>query len=83
VSLAALLTYPLTAFHDDLDFVSVQEKLMNEFKAVAALTRGKHSLDSQIENIGRAKASGLIVAPAAKTALFQVCEFLAFNLTAR
>jgi hypothetical protein len=61
------------AFHDDLDFVSVQEKLIEDFKAVAAPIRGKHTLDAQIENIAKAKASALTsTSPIAKTALLQV-----------
>lgn len=72
----------LVAFHDDLDVVSVQEKLMEEFKAVTAATRGKQSLDAQIETIARAKASGLTeTPPTAKTALLQVINsFLKFIL---
>jgi hypothetical protein len=62
------------AFHDDLDFVSVLEKLVQEFKAVAAPTRGKHSLDAQVENIAKAKASGLTTGGQAKTAFLQVCN---------
>lgn len=57
-------------FHDDLDFVSVQEKLAEEFRAVPALGRGKQSLDAQVDNIARAKASKL--AAAAQTALLNV-----------
>lgn len=61
------------AFHDDLDFVSVQEKLAQEFKAVAPLTRGKHSLEVHIENIARVKASALTEKSSApKTALLHV-----------
>lgn len=39
--------------------MSVQQKLIDEFRAVAAPGRGKHSLDAQIENIVKAKASAL------------------------
>lgn len=63
------------AFHDDLDFVSVQGKLAQEFKNISAATRGKRSLDSQIENIARVKASALTEkSPTAKTALLNVCH---------
>jgi nuclear pore complex protein Nup133 len=61
------------AFHDDLDFVSVLEKLVQEFKAVTAPIRGKHSLDAQVENITKAKASGLTRGGQIKTAFLQVC----------
>lgn len=63
------------AFHDDLDFVSVQEKLAREFRAASITARGKQSLDTQIEHIARVKAKMLAEAPpAAKTALLQVSD---------
>ncbi|KAF7967089.1 hypothetical protein HWV62_35891 [Athelia sp. TMB] len=50
----------LDAFHDDLDFVSVQEKLTQEFRSVPASGRGKQSLDVQVDNIAKKKAPALI-----------------------
>jgi len=71
----------LDSFHDDLDFVSVQEKLAQEFKAVAAPTRGKHSLEVQIENIARAKASALTQKSSSpKTALLHIFKSLVRNI---
>ncbi|EGO21494.1 hypothetical protein SERLADRAFT_451525, partial [Serpula lacrymans var. lacrymans S7.9] len=49
----------LDAFHDGLDFVSVQEKMLQEMKAAIASVRGKQSLDSQVEKIAIAKGSKL------------------------
>ncbi|KAH7910183.1 hypothetical protein BJ138DRAFT_1127105, partial [Hygrophoropsis aurantiaca] len=47
----------LDAFHDGLDFVSVQEKLAEEMRAVPV--RGRQGLDAQVEAIAKAKAAGL------------------------
>ncbi|KIM87137.1 hypothetical protein PILCRDRAFT_64451 [Piloderma croceum F 1598] len=69
-----------SSFHDDLDFVSVLEKLVQEFKAVGAPTRGKHSLDAQVENIAKAKASGLTRGGQAKTAFLQIFKNLVRDL---
>lgn len=71
------ISHMFTAFHDNLDVVSVQEKLVEEFKAVTAATRGKQSLEAHIENIARVKASGLTETPStAKTALLQVINIV-------
>jgi len=50
---------PCTAFHDDLDFVSVHEALLQEFRSVLEGIRGRQPLDSQIDAIVKVKASGL------------------------
>lgn len=47
------------AFHDELDFVSVHEALLQEFKSVLESIRGRQSLDTQIDTILNAKASSL------------------------
>ncbi|KAG6874188.1 hypothetical protein C0995_003734 [Termitomyces sp. Mi166 len=49
----------LDAFHDDLDFVSVHEALLKEFKSALDAIRGRQTLDSQIETIVKATATGL------------------------
>ncbi|KAH7921734.1 hypothetical protein BV22DRAFT_1095926 [Leucogyrophana mollusca] len=49
----------LEAFHDDLDFVSVQEKLLEEMKKVLVSVRGRQGLDGQVEAIAKAKAGKL------------------------
>ncbi|KAK7054841.1 hypothetical protein VNI00_003304 [Paramarasmius palmivorus] len=49
----------LDAFHDDLDFVSVHEALLDEFKAVLEKLRGKRSLDTQVDIIINERASTL------------------------
>jgi len=49
----------LPAFHDDLDFVSVHESLLEEFKVVLSKLRGKKSLDTQVETIVRERAMTL------------------------
>ncbi|KAF8654069.1 hypothetical protein AX16_003602 [Volvariella volvacea WC 439] len=48
------------SFHDDLDFVSVQETLWEEFQGVLKSLRGKQSLDSQVDAIARSLASSLV-----------------------
>ena len=50
---------PCTAFHDDLDFVSVHEALLQEFRSALESIRGRQPLDIQIDTIVRVKASGL------------------------
>jgi nuclear pore complex protein Nup133 len=51
----------------------VQEKLLQEFKSVVAHTRGKQSLDAQIENVAKARALTLNESqPAAKAAFSKV-----------
>ena len=59
-SVGYILIKNILAFHDDLDFVSVQEKLTQEFRSVPASGRGKQSLDVQVENIAKKKAPALI-----------------------
>ncbi|KAL0570251.1 hypothetical protein V5O48_011713 [Marasmius crinis-equi] len=49
----------LDAFHDDLDFVSVHESLLEEFRAVLSKLRGKKSLDTQVEAVIKERASML------------------------
>ncbi|KAF5381087.1 hypothetical protein D9615_003993 [Tricholomella constricta] len=49
----------LDAFHDDLDFVSVHEALLQEFKSALEAVRGRQSLDNQIDIIVKATASKL------------------------
>lgn len=56
-SLYLLIMHP--AFHDDLDFVSVHETLLQEFKSALEAVRGRQSLESQIDIILKAKASTL------------------------
>ncbi|KAG9226276.1 hypothetical protein CCMSSC00406_0003155 [Pleurotus cornucopiae] len=53
----------LDAFHDGLDFVSVHEALISEFKSVLP-TRGKQSLDSQVDTILQKKGRRLSSFPA-------------------
>ncbi|KAK1236521.1 hypothetical protein PQX77_000214 [Marasmius sp. AFHP31] len=61
----------LDAFHDDLDFVSVHESLLEEFKAVLSKLRGKKSLDTQVETIMRERAMTLLD----RNELVLVCNF--------
>ncbi|KAG1756709.1 uncharacterized protein EDB91DRAFT_1241762 [Suillus paluster] len=51
----------LDALHDSLDFISVQEKLLQEFREAASSLRGKQkqSLDAQVDAVIRAKAARL------------------------
>ncbi|TFK29976.1 methyltransferase type 11 [Coprinopsis marcescibilis] len=49
----------LDAFHDQLDFVSVHDYLLTEFKSALESVRGRHSLESQVETIVNAKAVSL------------------------
>ena len=60
----ALLHYLLTSFHDELDFVSVHEALLQEFRSALEAIRGRQTLDSQIETIVKASATGLQEKPA-------------------
>ncbi|KAL4265228.1 nucleoporin Nup133 family protein [Pleurotus pulmonarius] len=53
----------LDAFHDGLDFVSVHEALISEFKSVLP-TRGKQSLDSQVDTILQKRGTRLSSFPA-------------------
>ncbi|KAF9476583.1 methyltransferase type 11 [Pholiota conissans] len=45
----------LNAFHDGLDFVSVLEGLLEEFRSVLIHTRSRQSLDGQCDTIVKAK----------------------------
>ncbi|KAG5342787.1 hypothetical protein C0989_008737 [Termitomyces sp. Mn162] len=56
----------LDAFHDDLDFVSVHEALLQEFRSALDAIRGRQTLDSQIDTIVKATATGLQEKPALK-----------------
>lgn len=49
------------AFHDSLDFISVQEKLLEEFQKTFSSLRGKQkqSLDGQVDAVIRAKVTRL------------------------
>ncbi|KAG1753426.1 hypothetical protein EDB19DRAFT_1892754 [Suillus lakei] len=51
----------LDAFHDSLDFISVQEKMLDEFREAASTLRGKQkqSLDAQVDAVIRAKGTRL------------------------
>lgn len=49
----------LLAFHDELDFVSVHDSLLEEFGSVLISSRGRQSLESQIEAIVRSKGTDL------------------------
>ncbi|KAJ7452358.1 hypothetical protein B0H11DRAFT_1742097 [Mycena galericulata] len=51
--------YVLDSFHDDLDFVSVHQALLDEFKPVLDSLRGRQSLEAQIDAIVRSEASNL------------------------
>ncbi|THH17812.1 hypothetical protein EW146_g3080 [Bondarzewia mesenterica] len=47
----------LDAFHDGLDFVSVHEMILGEFRSALAAVRGKQSVDAQVDTITRSQAS--------------------------
>ncbi|KAG2357680.1 hypothetical protein BDR07DRAFT_1490402 [Suillus spraguei] len=51
----------LDAFHDGLDFISVQEKMLREYREAASSLRGKQkqSLDAQVDAVIRAKGTRL------------------------
>jgi len=55
------LTYRRPAFHDGLDFISVQERLFEEFQETFSILRGKQkqSLDAQVDAVMRVKATTL------------------------
>ena len=55
-----LMTF-VAAFHDGLDFIAVQEKLLAEFQGVVSSMRGKqkNSLDTQVDAVLSAKAKKL------------------------
>lgn len=50
----------LLAFHDELDFVSVHDSLLEEFRSVLISSRSRQSLESQIEAIVKGKGTNLI-----------------------
>lgn len=50
----------LLAFHDELDFVSVHDSLLEEFRSVLISSRSRQSLESQIEAIVRSKGTDLV-----------------------
>ena len=50
----------LLAFHDELDFVSVHDGLLEEFRSVSISGRGRQSLEGQIEAIMRSKGADLV-----------------------
>jgi nuclear pore complex protein Nup133 len=58
------------AFHDGLDFVSVHEALVTEFKSSLASVRGRQPLDAQIDTIVKAKAMKMSDAPFLLTVSF-------------
>ncbi|KAF5315570.1 hypothetical protein D9611_004731 [Ephemerocybe angulata] len=49
----------LDAFHAGLNFVSVHDALIEEFRAALETVRGRHSLESQVDIIVKAKAPSL------------------------
>lgn len=49
----------LGRFHDELDFVSVHEALLEDLKSALAAVRGRHSLESQVDIIVKGKVTGL------------------------
>ena len=51
----------MIAFHDGLDFIAVQEKLLAEFQGVVSSIRGKqrNSIDMQVDAVLSSKAKGL------------------------
>ncbi|KAF8798054.1 hypothetical protein BYT27DRAFT_7203757 [Phlegmacium glaucopus] len=50
----------LDAFHDELDFVSVHDGLLEEFRSILISSRVRQSLESQIEVIVRSKGTKLV-----------------------
>lgn len=50
----------LLAFHDELDFVSVHDSLLEEFRTVLISSRSRQSLESQIEAIVKSKGTDLV-----------------------
>jgi nuclear pore complex protein Nup133 len=48
-----------SGFHNDLDFVSVHQALLDEFKPVLESLRGRQPLEAQIEAIVKSEASRL------------------------
>jgi nuclear pore complex protein Nup133 len=64
-----------SAFHDELDFVSVHEALLEEFKSALSNIRGKQSLENQIDIIVKTKALSL----SEKKALAKVRSFFMYQ----
>ncbi|PFH54313.1 hypothetical protein AMATHDRAFT_72820 [Amanita thiersii Skay4041] len=64
------------AFHDDLDFVSVHENVVQGLKAVLGTSRGRQPLDSQVDTITKAKATLLTE----RRKLFQIFKDLVRQL---
>ncbi|KAF8964670.1 hypothetical protein BDZ97DRAFT_1660027 [Flammula alnicola] len=58
----------LDAFHDGLDFVSVHEGLLQEFRSVLVSVRTRQSIDGQVDAIVKAKGSKI----AGKTAFLHI-----------
>ncbi|KAF9464745.1 hypothetical protein BDZ94DRAFT_1161306 [Collybia nuda] len=50
----------LDVFHDDLDFVSVHEALLQDFKSALEVVRSRQSLENQIDIILKTKAAKLV-----------------------
>nr|GAT53189.1 methyltransferase type 11 [Mycena chlorophos] len=50
----------LDSFHNDLDFVSVHQALLEEFKPILDSLRGQHSIDAQIDAIVKSEATRLV-----------------------
>ena len=51
----------VVAFHDGLDFIAVQEKLLVDFQGVVSSMRGKqkNSVDTQVDAVLSARANKL------------------------
>lgn len=51
----------VVAFHDGLDFIAVQEKLLVDFQGVVSSMRGKQksSVDTQVDAVLSARANKL------------------------
>lgn len=54
------LSNGLLVFHNELDFVSVLDGLLEEFRSVLTSNRVRQSLESQIEAIVRSKGPDLV-----------------------
>lgn len=51
------------AFVNGLDFIAVQQELLEKFRAIQAGIRGKRSMESELDVIVDTTASGLIQRP--------------------
>lgn len=73
------LTKCCPAFHDSLDFVSVQERMLQDFREAASSLRGKQkqSLDAQTDAVIRAKGTRLRAER--RHGLLGVHRFLSFS----